>query len=257
MYPEAPILDITRLSEVELQPGGWHALESDGGREFRWVDNHARFVLPKAVNPVAKVDLELEAGPGMGRQFFALTLRGEGGDSILAVQDRVQFRLSLSLSPERRSHYSLHADGGGFPCPNDERQLNFRVFVLATPMDLVDLQSGVDLLGGWAPLETSEGQRRRTAGNGARMRVYSPRECPVLCIELAPGVLQSPAGLRMDVLDEEGWPMATTGVTGRTLVGLRLPLKEGAVRELSLYFEWIGRPGWPVAGVDVYSIRLN
>jgi hypothetical protein len=61
----------------------------------------------------------------------------------------------------------------------------------------------------------------------------------------------------MDVLDEEGWPMATTGVSGRTLVGLRLPLDAGVTRELSLCFEWIGRLGWPVAGVGVLSIRQN
>jgi hypothetical protein len=124
-------------------------------------------------------------------------------------------------------------------------------------MDLVDLQSGVELLGGWAPLETDGGQRRRVAGNGALFRVHCRRASPVRCVELDPGALHSPAGLRMDVLDEEGWPMATTGVSGRTLVGLRLPLDAGVTRELSLCFEWIGRLGWPVAGVGVLSIRQN
>jgi hypothetical protein len=71
MYAASPIQDINRQSEVELRPAGWHALESaGGGREFRWVENDVSFVLPRAVHPVAKVDLELEAGPGMGGLFL-------------------------------------------------------------------------------------------------------------------------------------------------------------------------------------------
>ena len=88
--------DITRASEIELLPGGWHALEYAAGRSFRWVDNAAAFSLPPARNPFASVQLELEAGPGMGRQHFQLTVRGDNSEPesfANLIENRTPFRL--------------------------------------------------------------------------------------------------------------------------------------------------------------------
>lgn len=242
---------------MALQPGNWHALESDGGREFRWVENYACFSLPPARNHTACVEIELEAGPGMGRQNFELTVRGAAEEFVHHIQDRVRLTLTLPLSRDRQSDYTLIADGGGFPCPNDDRQINFRVFCLATPPDLVDLQSGLALLSGWAPFDRADEPPYRVAYSGAQVQVFSPRHHPVLCLDFDPGPLLSHAGLRIDLHDEDGNPVATTSVLSRQLIGLRLPFPEGAARTLSMHWEWIGRPHIPPPQLKFLSLRLN
>lgn len=247
--------DITRSTAIELLPGGWHALEYDSSHTFRWVDNAASFSLPPALNPVARVQLELEAGPGMGRQFFQLTVRGDSPDQVFFIRDRHFLTLTLPLSPSRPSRYSLNADGGGLPCPNDDRQLNFRVFLLATTPDIVTLQSGLELLCGWDPLDAPT--PCCLARSGSSLRLHAHRDFPVFCLDIDPGPPLSSAGLRIDLLDAAGDPVATTAIQARQVIGMRIPVRTAASRELSLYLEWIGQPSAPPPLLKVFSLSLN
>ncbi len=248
-------LDINRQSQVELLPAGWHALEVDAGRSFRWVDNDAAFALPPALNHFANVTVELEAGPGMGRQSFELTIRSGITQQVFSIQDRHSLTLTLPLSRHQSSCFSLHADGGGAPCPNDDRQLNFRVFLLATPLDIVTLQSGVELLAGWGPLETSGKELRRTVQTGARARFYAPRDTCVLVVDIGGG--PSPVGLRIDLLDEQAVPVFTTAIDRRQLVCIRLPLVADTSGTFSFYFEWVGRSSLPPPVLSAFSLHLR
>lgn len=247
-------LDINRRSELQLLPTGWHALEVDAGRSFRWVDNDAAFALTPALNHFANVAIELEAGPGMGRQFFDLTVRGAASKQVYSIQDCHFLTLSLPLSRHRPSLFTLQADGGGFPCPNDDRQLNFRVFLLATPPDLVTLQSGVELLTGWDPLDTATGEPRRIGHSGASFRCYAPRDFPVLSLDASAS--PSPAGLRLDLLDPHGDPVFTTAIHGRQPVSIRLPLAADASEVYSIYLEWIGRHTLPPPVLSAFSLQM-
>ena len=248
-------LDINRQSELELLPAGWHALEVDAGRSFRWVDNDAAFTFSPALNHSAHVTVELEAGPGMGRQSFELTLRGSKSRQVFSIFDRQSLTLTLPLSRHQYSSFSLHADGGGAPCPNDDRQLNFRVFLLATPRDIVTLQSGVELLSGWGPLDTSGQELRRTARTGARVRFFAPRDIPVVVLDIDGG--PSPFGLRIDLLDDQLVPVFTTAIDRRQLVCIRLPLSADTSGTFSFYLEWVGRHSLPPPVLSAYSLQLR
>lgn len=247
--------DICGNTEIVLAPGGWHALEVESGRCFRWVDNDAAFELPPALNPFAEIELEVCAGPGMGRQHFQLTVRGDAFEQAVAVHDEQRLTLSLPLSRHCKSLFTLHADGGGLPCPNDDRNLNFRVFRLATLPNIVSIQAGVDLVSGWNRF--GEDPPARVANSGACIRVHSHRDFPVLCLDLHPAGPANRAGIRIDLLDEDGAPVSTTAIQSRELVGMRLPLRAGMSKVFSLYLEWIGGAVDSPPAVVAFLLRLN
>jgi len=222
----AAVADITAGNSVTLLPGGWHGLETDAGHSFRWVENEAAFTLPAGANPLAYVELDLESG-----LEFLLRVRCEGrceerceqNEQRIYVRERQSLTLALPLRLKSESRYVLHADGG-YLSSNGGRRTKFRVFRLANRADIVTLQSGVDLLEGWEPITDQDGERRRVARTGAKLRLHSVRECPVLAADLDPGTAPAIAGLRIDLRDEGGETLFTTGIRSRHVVLMRLSI---------------------------------
>ena len=65
-------------SEIELGEN-WYAYEYADGRFFRWVDNDAQILIHGPTGSRRTLELEVEAGPGLGYAPFELELRDSAG----------------------------------------------------------------------------------------------------------------------------------------------------------------------------------
>lgn len=110
---------------------GWHALESFDGSSFRWVENDARIVVEDGDS--TSLELELEAGPGVGAEGFDLTARFDRGEEAQTyrIENRTRIAIPLSFGPSRPREILLHTEDGGLRIPGDERVLNFRAFCVS------------------------------------------------------------------------------------------------------------------------------
>jgi FkbM family methyltransferase len=110
---------------------GWYPLETYEGERFRWVANDAELVvLTHSPNP-PRMQLEVEAGPGLGVSSFELRLLDAAGRVAASTCVTGRSTVRLPLPSGDAAVYRLHVDGGGLATPGDERALNFRVFWVA------------------------------------------------------------------------------------------------------------------------------
>ena len=109
---------------------GWYAIEQYSPEEkFRWVDNDARVVVDLPSDPAPPLIVDLEPGPGVGRQPFKLEVRDAAGNLVAETIVSQRLRLELQLpGGNRRIAFSFHVPTGGAPTSDNPRIMNFRVF---------------------------------------------------------------------------------------------------------------------------------
>jgi hypothetical protein len=108
----------------------WYPLETATGESFRWVDNDAEIAASAPLAAPAVLRVDVESGPGLGKQDFSLQVADERGQivSSVPVSGRQVVHLQLPLEPGATANYRLHVDGGGRRLVGDPRVLNFRVY---------------------------------------------------------------------------------------------------------------------------------
>jgi len=106
---------------------GWYPLEEYGGSTFRWVNNDACIEVPPRA---AELALEVEPGPGVGKQPFTLEALDASGGVLASFVVSARERIVVPLPASEPAPYviRLRAHGGGRATLGDSRMLNFRVF---------------------------------------------------------------------------------------------------------------------------------
>jgi hypothetical protein len=120
--------DIVSVESGIRLGSGWHSAETDENEVFRWVGNRAEILLPNDGATTALV-MDIEAGPSLGSQSFALRITDEIGYPIFDVPVVGRQSLELILPQQRhgRNIYRLSVRGGGLLTVDDPRIRNFRV----------------------------------------------------------------------------------------------------------------------------------
>ncbi|HWT04649.1 MAG TPA: GSCFA domain-containing protein, partial [Xanthomonadales bacterium] len=106
---------------------GWYQLEEYGGSTFRWVSSDAAIEVSSRAEDLA---LEVEPGPGVGKQSFTLAAIGPRGEVLASFVVGTREKVVVPLPREEPTPYviTLRAEGGGRSTLGDSRILNFRVF---------------------------------------------------------------------------------------------------------------------------------
>ncbi len=106
---------------------GWYALEDYRGSTFRWANNDA---VIHVSSPAAELVLDIEPGPGVGRQPFVLHATDVRGGAFASVPVSTRQNVVVPLPGDEPTPYviKLRAEGGGRATLGDSRTLNFRVF---------------------------------------------------------------------------------------------------------------------------------
>ncbi len=129
---------------------GWYSVERNSPSQvFRWVDNDAQMTVKWCADPPPPLVFDVEPGPGVKRQPFALQVLDADGKMQAQVWIRGRENLQLQLPPggDRARTLRLHVVGGGVSIPEDPRILNFRVYRCAwataatTPQQREQIQS--------------------------------------------------------------------------------------------------------------------
>jgi hypothetical protein len=245
--------DIVQAGDQVRLGGGWHALETEAGQLFRWVENDAELLVSAAAGEPVRLALEVEAGPSFGGRPAPLQVLADDGRVLASTEvlGRRTLEIGLPPAPERWRRLRLHADGGGLAVPGDPRIQNFRVFRAGRPArtsDIVQAGDQVRLGGGWHALETEAGQLFRWVENDAELLVSAAAGEPVrlaLEVEAGPSFGGRPAPLQ--VLADDGRVLASTEVLGRRTVEIELPPAPTTQRTLRLHTEGGGLavPGDP------------
>jgi len=123
--------DIVQGPNLQLG-SGWGPIEIFRGERFRWVENDAQILIAPQKTGDLEVSLEVEAGPGVGRQCLLKALDASGRQvAAVLVEGRKTVSLFVPLETGKPNEFRLHVDGGGRRTPSDPRILNFRVFKVA------------------------------------------------------------------------------------------------------------------------------
>jgi GSCFA family len=223
--PSTMIDDVANPAELRLGPG-WHPVERDRGTLFRWAGDDAMLYVPVFAAVDHRLLLDVEPGPGVGSQPFALEVY-DGEDALLAtftVGGRQTLDLTLAASLPVMHRLRLHVVGGGARTPGDERVLNYRAFRITLAQQRVDVLSSVDgfrVGAGWYPLEEYGGSTFRWVNNDASIEVSSRAAELALEVEPGPGVGKQP--FTLEALDASGAVLASfvVGARERVVVPLR------------------------------------
>jgi hypothetical protein len=125
------INDIDRDGTVALGPG-WYKYETYNGRTFRWIDNNAQIIIPKAQTKPFQIALDVAPGASLGSTALDLSLRNAAG-KVIASTGPVATRSLVTLSvPSARAGetFTLSTPTQNAPVPNDPRKLNAQVFAV-------------------------------------------------------------------------------------------------------------------------------
>ncbi len=249
---------------------GWYPAQQDGnGRVFRWAGQDAELVVRRPACADPTLAFELEPGPGVGYQSFALQVLDSGNDLVAetVVEGRSVFSFRAPAGVEAAYHFRFHVIGGGLPVPNDPHILNFRVFTCGwvapgVPLpgprqprlpedssprgngEILESDAGLALGAGWYPVETSRGGPFRWVENEAELVVSTPegpRRELVVNVRPGPAVGYRPA--RLLLRDWKGQLVATAAVRKKARsVKLAVPWRPGRVQVFTLQLEGGGRP---------------
>jgi hypothetical protein len=116
---------ISSASGVSLGEN-WYPIETWNGETFRWVNNNAELNLDKP-----RLTMEIEPGPGLDSAPFDLLVLDK--DNKVLTKTPVMGREFVTVSVLKLSEkIKLHIEGGGKATPNENRELNFRVFQIYT-----------------------------------------------------------------------------------------------------------------------------
>jgi hypothetical protein len=238
----APALDIA--SSGIVLGSGWYGLETDRGRQFRWVDNDAAFTIEAPTSRLVYLNIAAEGGPGLGSTSVTLRVLDAQGRQVDAVLISAQQEQQLLILPVTAggSTFRLHVDGGGKRAGKDSRRLNFRVFTLTFPGTRPapvavrqPVQSGPDianngvLIGyGWYPLEHFKGATFRWVNNDAQLIVEAPKDEHAqlrLSVETGPGMSQRP--FELFLRDAGGHAVGSARVGDLTNLYFTVDLRSG------------------------------
>src|SRR5579863_6613693 len=123
--------DIARPDSGVLFGKGWFPVERHSREEvFRWVADDAELLVRIPSNPPPTLSLEIEAGPGVGRQPFRLQLVVESGEVAAEadLEERAVVTVHFPHDGPAVRRFRFRVIGGGHPVENDPRIMNFRVF---------------------------------------------------------------------------------------------------------------------------------
>lgn len=133
-------LALTRGPNIDICPAeirlgrGWYDLEDFGGEHFRWIHDAAEFSIPQVDDNAWLLELDLAAGPSLGRQPIELSIVTGSGDVVFstAVSDRCILRIPCPSDASADRTFFLQVDQQlpRHPIADDERQLDLRVFSL-------------------------------------------------------------------------------------------------------------------------------
>jgi hypothetical protein len=117
---------ISSLSGFRIR-AGWYPLEEYGGSTFRWVNDDASV---EVSSRAAELVLEVEPGPGVGKQPFTLKATDSKGAVLASFFVSARERVVIPLPRDEPTPYviKLRVEGGGRATLGDSRILNFRVF---------------------------------------------------------------------------------------------------------------------------------
>lgn len=241
--PSSMIDDVANPAELRLGPG-WHPVERDRGEMFRWAGDDAVLYVPVFAAVDHRLTLELEPGPGVGSQPFALEVYDGAGELLasFAVRGRQTLDLTLAASLPVMHRLRLHVVGGGARTPGDERVLDYRAFRIALWPQRVDVVSSVDgfrVGAGWYPLEEYGGSTFRWVNNDAIVEVSSGAAELALEVEPGPGVGKQPFTLK--AIDASGGTLASFVVSARERVVIPLRPDEPLPYVIKLRVEGGGR----------------
>jgi hypothetical protein len=136
---EAAALASAELEVDGLAVGaGWSFVETSSGQVYRWADNDAEIVVTRPSGRRRRLRLDLESGPSLEWQAFALEVLDEDGRVLLrrtmAPSDVLRLRLPLAAGTSFRC-FRLRVPSRDLPASDeDPRVLNFR----ATRIDFED-----------------------------------------------------------------------------------------------------------------------
>jgi hypothetical protein len=109
---------------------GWHGLESDGERLFRWLDTDGELIVTNMSGTASTLVVDVESGPSRQCEAFELTLTDEHGVSLTTATVSYRHPITLKLPDVKTGSaiFRLVAPAGGVRLPGDDRILNLRVF---------------------------------------------------------------------------------------------------------------------------------
>jgi hypothetical protein len=258
--------DVYLLAEEDIAPAdmglrfgrGWCPAEVNQGVVSRWVGDDAGIAVDTPAGPENVLSLELQPGPGVERGPFALQIQDRSGRIVAQglVAGREIVHLLLPLRPGRTETFRLRVPGGGRRIASDPRLLNFNVLrcfwsknwegidalpqpegshhlktedvYMLAEIDIASPETGLRFGRGWHPVEMSNSEPCRWAGQDAALAVGAQeRSGCVLSMEMrpGPGVGAKPFFLRVN--DTNGQTVAQGMVEGRKTVHVLLPLRPG------------------------------
>jgi hypothetical protein len=186
--PEASRMDITADGPVLALGKGWYPVETEREQRFRWSSERSEFRLAVLDEAPYKFMLHVEPGPGVELKPFLLSVFSADDKPIRRVQVVGRERVSLDIPALKPGihKFTLRSEGGGKRLATDPRSLEFRVFEFRAVRGELDVAPpAVQLLKGWYPLETFNGETFRWVNNDAIVTVpagQSSRAVPALSI---------------------------------------------------------------------------
>ncbi|HEY4441479.1 MAG TPA: GSCFA domain-containing protein [Candidatus Elarobacter sp.] len=236
--------DIVNAAEAALG-SGWHPVEHDRGERFRWASGDALIYVPVLRDVDHRLSLDLEPGPGVGSQPFALEVYDDDDGVLLttlAVRGRQTVHFTLPASLPAMHALRLHVVDGGRHTPGDERLLDFRAFAVTLSPQRADVLSAVDgfrVGAGWYPLEEYGGLTFRWVNDDAAVDVSAPAAELALQLEPGPGVGKQP--FTLNAIAPGGAVLGSFVVAARETIVIPLPRHEPLPYVVKLRVEGGGR----------------
>ena len=113
---------------------GWFPRELDGSRPFRWFNNDAEIGIEHGSDPQRVLAIDIEPGPGVGRETTTLDVLDDEGSKVLSVRLEGRRVVNIPVPPDIGRgligvpvRLRLHVSGTGHRVAGDPRPLNARV----------------------------------------------------------------------------------------------------------------------------------
>jgi SAM-dependent methyltransferase len=221
----------------------WYPLEEFEGERFNWAANNAEIIIHKPTAENKIIQLELEAGPGIGRVDFELQVLDQDNQIIAArrIYGRDTLQVPLSIQPGVTQTFRLYTVDGGQQTPGDPRTLNFRLF--KANWQFMDDRDAITLGEGWYGQETAHGEKFHWANNDAEIVIHAATGIQHLIhLEIEPGPSIGKPEFDLQILDSNRRPVTTLKVAGRRTIEVPLLIATGENNIFYLHTEQGGKP---------------
>ncbi|HYK17960.1 MAG TPA: hypothetical protein VEV37_08055 [Bryobacteraceae bacterium] len=216
---------------------------------------------------VRLVTAPAEAGPAKAKNAGIREARGQfilaTNPGILFTDELVNFLASFRLEPDclyradrydvdgnpsgigaeqrlsycRKHSLRLHAREGTFDLTPDGLRRN-------APDDIAPVDSGINFGSGWFPPEkyACTAETFRWAHDDAEILARVREGGDILLLEVEPGPSLASLPQRLELIDEDGYAVASWNIARRTTVAVAVPGKQPAIQRLRLRITGGGRP---------------